>query len=71
MKFLIMLHYKRPGPLSGGIAFIGVLDSVPKKKYPPALIRTSGSDIYDASKYMWRFVPLLLYSVSSSGCAVM
>ena len=45
IKFLMMLHYTCNGPFSGVISFIGVLDFSPRKKYPPALLRTSGSDM--------------------------
>ena len=31
----------------------------PRKKYPPALLRASGSSIYNALEYMWIIVPLL------------
>ena len=45
MTFLIMLHSTCTGPFSGGIACIGVLGFGPRKKYPPALLRDSGSDM--------------------------
>ena len=45
MKLLIILHYTCTGTISGGIAFIDVLDFGSRKKYPPALIFTSGSDL--------------------------
>ena len=45
MAFLIMLHYTCAGPFLAGIDFIGVLDFFPRKKYPPAPFRASGSDM--------------------------
>ena len=30
----------------------------PRKKYPPALLRASGSDMYNVSEYMWIIIPL-------------
>ena len=45
MKFLIMLHPTCTGPFSGGIDFIGVLYFDTRKKYLPALLRASGSDM--------------------------
>ena len=45
MTFLIMLHSTCTGPFSRVIACIGVLDFVPRKRYPLALLRASGSDI--------------------------
>ena len=41
--FIIMLHSTCTGMFSGGIACIGGLDFGPRKKYPPALLRDSGS----------------------------
>ena len=45
IKFRIMLHYTCTGTFLGGIDFIGVSDFVPKKKYPPALLCASVSEI--------------------------
>ena len=45
ITFLVMLHSTCTGPLSVGISCIGVLDFVPRKKYPPALLCASGSDM--------------------------
>ena len=45
MTFLMILHYTCTGPFYGGMACIGVLDFGPRKKYPPALICASGSDM--------------------------
>ena len=47
---LMMLHSTCPGPFSGGISCIGVLGFGPMKKYPPALLCASGSDMWDALK---------------------
>ena len=45
MKFLTMLHYICTGPFYREIDFIGVLDFGPSKKYPPALLPASGSEM--------------------------
>ena len=45
ITFLIMLHYKCTGPNTGGIVCIGVWYFFPREKYPPALLRASGSDM--------------------------
>ena len=45
IKFLMMLHYACISPFYGGISCIGVLNFGPRKKYPPALLRASGSDM--------------------------
>ena len=45
ITFRIMLHYTCTGPFWGGIDFIGVLDFVHKKKYPPDLLRAPGSEM--------------------------
>ena len=66
MTFLIMLHSTRTGKFYGGIVSIVMLDFGPRKKYPPALLCASCSDMYDVSKYMWRIIPLLLYSVNGT-----
>ena len=50
ITFLIILHYSCNGPFDGGIDFIGVLDFGPSKKYPPALLRAYGSEMWDASE---------------------
>ena len=71
LTFLIMLHSTCTGTFSKGIACIGVLDFGPRKKYPTALITASGYDMLDASKYMWRIIPLLLYSFTSSVCVAL
>ena len=42
ITFLIIPCYTCTGPFSGGIACIGVFD---RKKYPPDLLRASGSDM--------------------------
>ena len=66
MTFLIMIHYICTGPFSEVISCIGVLDFVLRKKSSPALIHASGYDLYDASKYMWRIIPLLLSYCTAS-----
>ena len=38
------------------------------EKYPPTLLFAFGYEMYDASEYIWRIVPLLLHSVSAYGC---
>ena len=43
ITFLMMLHSTCTGPFSRGISCIGLLDFGPRKKYPQALIRASGS----------------------------
>ena len=48
--FLIMMYSTYIGPLSGGISCIGVLNFGPRKKYPPSLLRASGSDMQDTSE---------------------
>ena len=48
MKFIILLHSTCTGPFSGDIYFIGVLSFFHRKKYPPALLRSSGYDMQDA-----------------------
>ena len=45
MTFLIMLHSTCTGPFYRCVDCIGMLDFGPRKKYPPALIRASGSDM--------------------------
>ena len=45
MTFLGMLHSTCTGPFYGGIAFIGVFDFGMRKKYLPALICASGSEM--------------------------
>ena len=66
MTFLIMLHYTYTGPFSGCIACIGVLDYGPKKNIqllfsmPLVLINRIHPNI-----------PLLVYSVTASGCVDM
>ena len=45
MTFIIMLHYTCTRPFTRDIACIGILDFGPRKKYPPSLIRASGSDM--------------------------
>ena len=45
MTSLIILHYTCNGPFLGGIDCIGVLDFGPSKKYTPALLCASGSDM--------------------------
>ena len=50
ITFLIMLHSTCTGPFYGGINFINVLDSGPRKKYLPALPCASCSNMYDASE---------------------
>ena len=54
-----------------GIACIGALYFVPRKKIPPAMIHASDFDMYDASEYMWRKVLLFLYSIIASGCVAL
>ena len=41
---IIMLHSTCTGTFYGGIDCISVLDFGPRKKYPPDLLRASGSD---------------------------
>ena len=43
MKIFIMLHSTCTGSFSGVISCIGLLDLVPRKKYPPDLPRASVS----------------------------
>ena len=45
MTFIIMLNSTCTGPFSGGIGFIGVLDSGTRKKYTPALLCDYGSNM--------------------------
>ena len=45
MPFIIILNYACTGLFYGSIACIGVLDFGPMKKYSPALLHASGSDI--------------------------
>ena len=45
ITFLNMLHSTCTGPSSGIFACIGVLDFVPRKKYPTALLLASDSDM--------------------------
>ena len=47
MAFLMILHSTCTGLFYGGIAVIGVLllDFGPRKKYPPDLLRASGSEM--------------------------
>ena len=45
MTFLIVLNYTCTGPFSEGIYFISVLGFCPRKKYPPALLSASGSEM--------------------------
>ena len=45
MTFLMVLHSTCTGFIYGFIAVIGLLDFVPKKKYPPALIRALGYEM--------------------------
>ena len=45
MTFLIIMHYICTGPFFRGSACIGVFYFDPRGKYPPALLRASGSDI--------------------------
>ena len=45
MRFITILNYICTGPFFRGIAFIGVLDFGPRKKYPPALLPASGSEM--------------------------
>ena len=45
MSFLIMLHCTCTDPFPGVISCISVLDFGPRKKYPPAFLHASGSDI--------------------------
>ena len=45
MTFLIILHAIRAGPFSGFINIIGVLYFFPRRKYPPALLHYSGSEM--------------------------
>ena len=45
MIFLMILNYTCTGKFSGVIALIGVLDFVPRTKYPPALLRAYGYEM--------------------------
>ena len=45
MTFIIILHSTCTGTFTGGIDCHGVLGFGPRKKYPPALLRASGSEI--------------------------
>ena len=45
MTSLMILHSTCTGKFYGGIAVIGVLDFGPRKKYPPALLRASVSEM--------------------------
>ena len=45
ITFLIMMNSTCTGPFFRGIDCIGVLDFGPRKKYPPALLHSSGSDM--------------------------
>ena len=45
ITFLMMLHYKCTCLFSRDISCIGVLDFGPRKKYPAAMLRASGSDM--------------------------
>ena len=38
-----------------------------REKYPPALIIASGSDMQDASRYIWRIILPIVYSGTASG----
>ena len=68
ITFLIMLNYICNDPFSGHIYCTGVLYFGTRKKYPPALLSASSSDMYDAYEYIQRIITLLLYSVTASGC---
>ena len=43
--FVIMMHSTCNVPFLGGIDCISVLDFGPRKKYPPALLSASGSEM--------------------------
>ena len=45
ITFLIMLHSTCTGPFGRGIDCTSFLDFIHRKKYPPALLRASGSEI--------------------------
>ena len=47
--FIIMMYSTCAGLFSGGIDCVDVLDFIPRKQYPPALLHASGSGMYDAS----------------------
>ena len=64
----MILHPTCTGMFLVGTDIIGVLDFGPSKTYPPALLRASGSEIWDAYECIRRIIPLLLYSVTASGC---
>ena len=68
MTFIVILYSKFTGPFYWGFSFIVVLDFGPSKKYPPALLRDSGSEMWDASEYMWIIISLILYYFTASGC---
>ena len=71
MTFLIILHSTCTGPFSGYIACIGVFGFGYRKIYPPVLLRTYGSSMWDEFEYMWRIILILLYSVIASGCVTL
>ena len=69
MAFLTIIHYTCTGLFYGVIAVIGVfLCILVQGNNPPALLRDSGSEIYDAYEYMCIIILLLLYYVTVSGC---
>ena len=45
MTFIIVLHSTCTGTFDGGIASICLVDFGTRKKYPPALLHYSGSDM--------------------------
>ena len=45
IKFFLMLHYTCTGPFYGSIYWIGVFNFGHRKKYPPTVLRASGSDM--------------------------
>ena len=45
ITLLIMIHSTCTGPFLGGIDCISVLDFGSRKKYPPDLLRASGSEM--------------------------
>ena len=68
MMFIIILNSTGTSPFPGGIYVICVLDFGPREEYPPDMMCASCPEISDASEYICRIIPLLLYSVTESGC---
>ena len=56
MTFFIMLRSTCTGTFSGVVSCLGMLNFVPRNKYPYYLLRASGYDMYNSSKYIWRII---------------